>query len=150
MTSWGKLGVASGASDWYISVASAARGALLRARCARLAAPLSGLEATSRLALWLERGTIRVLNLASGSKNQKLSSEQVVHARAQRWGHSFPNEGWNGLVMNEKQGFAWDPVLQFGACGDFASGPGVEQAWVSGRNAGNAIVATLAARETGE
>lgn len=94
--------------------------------------------------------TIRVLNLASGSKNQKLSSEQVVHARAQRWGHSFPNEGWNGLVMNEKQGFAWDPVLQFGACGDFASGPGVEQAWVSGRNAGNAIVATLAARETGE
>ena len=56
MTSWGKLGVASGASDWYISVAGAARGALLRARCARLAAPLSGLEATSRLALWLERG----------------------------------------------------------------------------------------------
>ena len=59
------------------------------------------------------------------------------HARSQRWGHAFPKRGWGGAA------FAWDPALGFGACGDFAAGPGVEAAWTSGAQAGAAVARTM-------
>lgn len=60
-----------------------------------------------------------------------------THARSQRWGHAFPKRGWGGAA------FAWDPALRFGACGDFAAGPGVEAAWTSGAQAGAAVAKTM-------
>lgn len=60
-----------------------------------------------------------------------------THARSQRWGHAFPKRGWGGAA------FAWDPALRFGACGDFAAGPGVEAAWISGAQAGAAVAKTM-------
>ena len=61
----------------------------------------------------------------------------IAHARSQRWGHAFPARGWGGAA------FAWDPALGFGACGDFAAGPGVEAAWTSGAQAGAAVAKTM-------
>ena len=61
----------------------------------------------------------------------------IAHARSQRWGHAFPARGWGGAA------FAWDPALGFGACGDFAAGPGVEAAWTSGAQAGAAVARTM-------
>ena len=60
-----------------------------------------------------------------------------THAQSQRWGHAFPKRGWGGA------GFAWDPSLRFGACGDFAAGSGVEAAWTSGAQAGAAGARTM-------
>ena len=60
-----------------------------------------------------------------------------THAQSQRWGHAFPKRGWGGA------GFAWDPSLRFGACGDFAAGSGVEAAWTSGAQAGAAVARTM-------
>ena len=60
-----------------------------------------------------------------------------THARSQRWGHAFPKRGWGGAAL------AWDPALRFGACGDFAAGPGVEAAWTSGAQAGAAVAKTM-------
>ena len=90
----------------------------------------------------MEKETIRVLTDASLSK---MKPARVTHARTQRWGHAFPDAGW-GNGGGDTKSFAWDPVCYFGACGDFALGPGVENAWVSGNKAGAAIAATLLAR----
>jgi predicted NAD/FAD-dependent oxidoreductase len=91
-------------------------------------------EYLERVTPAMVEATRDVLCSASASKTK---FGTPMHARSQRWGHAFPSKGWEGSE------FAWDPMLRFGACGDFASGPGVEAAWESGWMAGIAVAETI-------
>jgi hypothetical protein len=79
----------------------------------------------------------QILSDAPTPTDALLYRDPPRHARSQRWGHAFPKRGWGGAA------FAWDPALGFGACGDFAAGPGVEAAWTSGAQAGAAVARTM-------
>ena len=75
---------------------------------------------------------------------------EPVHCKATRWRFAFPTpdevEPGREIRREEtKTPYVFDPSLMLGACGDWTSGPGAEDAYDSGTALGAAVAKRFAA-----
>ncbi len=87
----------------------------------------------SRAHLEMEPAEAAVAVLDAFARVMAVTLPELVYASAHRWRYARAGEGGAGPM--------WNPVLGLGACGDWTTGPRVEDAWLSGHRLAGAMLA---------